>query len=44
LQNPKARYPDYRNRFYRKATKEFAEKFVEGVKEFRLWMLAKIKT
>lgn len=36
--NIKARYPDYKNRFAKKATKEFAEKYMEKIKEFRLWL------
>ncbi len=38
--NIKARYPDYKNRFSRKATKEFAEKYMGKIKEFRLWLRA----
>lgn len=36
--NLKARYPDYKNRFSRKATKEFTEKYLNKIKEFRLWL------
>lgn len=30
----------YKNRFSRKATKEFAEKYMGKIKEFRLWLKA----
>ena len=41
--NIKARYPDYKNRFYRKATREFAEAYVNQIKEFRQWLIEQIK-
>ncbi len=41
--NIKARYPDYKNRFYRKATKEFTENYIAKIKEFRLWLIEEIK-
>jgi len=41
--NIKARYPDYKNRFYRKATKEFAGIYITKIKEFRQWLIGKIK-
>lgn len=41
--NIKARYPDYKNRFYRKATKEFAESYISRIKEFRKWIIEMIK-
>jgi HEPN domain-containing protein len=40
--NIRARYPDYKNRFYRTATREFAGRYVEKIKEFRLWLLQRI--
>lgn len=40
--NIKARYPDYKNRFYRKATREFTEGYIAKIKEFRLWLMKKI--
>lgn len=40
--NIKARYPDYTNRFYRKATRAFTEGYSTQIKEFRLWILKKI--
>lgn len=41
--NIKARYPDYKSRFFRKATREFTESYVTKIKEFRKWLLGKIK-
>ncbi len=41
--NLKARYPDYKLRFYRKATREFAERYMVGIREWRLWLLERIK-
>ena len=41
--NLKARYPDYRQRFYRKATREFAERNIEAIRGFRAWLLEQIK-
>ena len=40
--NIKARYPDYKNRFYRKATVKFTEGYITQIKEFRLWVIEKI--
>jgi HEPN domain-containing protein len=42
--NLRARYPDYKNRFQRKATREFAESHITKVKEFRQWLLEKINS
>jgi HEPN domain-containing protein len=42
--NLRARYPDYKNRFQRKATREFAEGHISKVKEFRQWILEKINS
>ena len=39
--NLKARYPDYKQRFYKKATKHFAENYMNKIKEFRTWLLKK---
>ncbi len=36
--NIKARYPDYKRRFHKKATKEFTENYLNKIKEFRLWL------
>ena len=40
--NIKTRYPDYKNRFARKATKEFTERYLFKIKEFRVWLKEKI--
>lgn len=42
--NIKARYPDYKAKFYKKATKAFSESYLLRIEEFRLWLLKKIKT
>lgn len=36
--NIKARYPDYKNRFYKKATKDFSVKYINDITEFRQWL------
>lgn len=41
--NIKARYPDYKNRFYKKASKKFTGEQILKIKEFRLWLVKKIK-
>jgi HEPN domain-containing protein len=41
--NIKARYPDYKNRFFRKATKEFTEIYITKIGGFRQWLIEKIK-
>ncbi|MEK7310249.1 MAG: HEPN domain-containing protein [Planctomycetota bacterium] len=40
--NIKARYPDYKHRFYKKAGKSFANAYFQKMKEFRLWLLERI--
>ena len=35
--------PDYKERFYKKATKEFTENYIFKIKEFRKWLIEKIK-
>jgi HEPN domain-containing protein len=40
--NIRARYPDYKNRFQKKATRQFAERQICKVKELRQWLLEKI--
>ena len=42
--NIRARYPDYKRGFYKKATKEFTERFIKEIKEFRAWILEKINS
>jgi len=41
--NIKARYPDYKKKFYKKCTKVFTTKNIEKIKEFRLWIKKQIK-
>ncbi len=41
--NIKARYPDYKGRFYRKATKRFTENYLGQIKDSRKWLIKKIK-
>lgn len=41
--NIKARYPDYKGRFYKKATKRFTENYILKIKEFRRWLIKRIK-
>lgn len=40
--NIKARYPDYKNRFYKKASREFTEHYIIEIKRFRQWLIEKI--
>jgi len=40
--NIKARYPDYKNVFSKKATQEFTKKYHDKIKDFRLWLRALI--
>jgi HEPN domain-containing protein len=42
--NLRARYPDYKNRFQKKATRQFTENQISKVKEFRKWLLEKINS
>lgn len=37
--NIKARYPDYKGRFYKKASKRFAERYIGEIKEFKRWLI-----
>ena len=41
--NIKARYPDYKGRFYRKATKRFTDNYLEQIKDFKKWLVKEIK-
>jgi len=43
LFNIETRYEDYKRDFYKKCTKEFAEKNIEKIKELRTWLQQKIK-
>jgi len=36
--NIKTRYPDYKNRFAKKATKEFTKRYLLKIKGFRAWL------
>lgn len=40
--NIKARYPDYKKRFYKKATKKFTERYLKKIREFRVWLKNRI--
>lgn len=37
--NIKVRYPDYKERFKRKATKEFTEEYLKKIRGFRQWLI-----
>ena len=37
--NIKVRYPDYKGRFYKKASKKFTEHYIKEIKEFRKWLI-----
>ncbi|MFA4830229.1 MAG: HEPN domain-containing protein [Thermodesulfovibrionales bacterium] len=41
--NIKSRYPDYKGRFYKKATRKFTAHYLKEIKEFRQWLLKKTK-
>lgn len=41
--NIKARYPDYKFKFYKKADREFTARHIALIKELRQWLLKKIK-
>lgn len=41
--NIKSRYPDYKGRFHKKATRKFTARYLKGIKEFRQWLLKKTK-
>ncbi|MFH0726973.1 MAG: HEPN domain-containing protein [Pseudomonadota bacterium] len=40
--NIKGRYPDYKQRFHRKATVEFTSERIERIKEIREWLKEKL--
>ncbi|HDP33825.1 MAG TPA: hypothetical protein ENN29_01810 [Candidatus Hydrogenedentes bacterium] len=40
--NIRARYPDYKQRFYKTANHAFTEHYVSAIKEFRAWLLQQI--
>lgn len=37
--NINARYADYKRSFYKKSTEEYTEKYIEKIKEMRIWLL-----
>ncbi len=41
--NIKARYPDYKGRFYKKANKRFTEEYISKIKGLRRWLIKQIK-
>ena len=41
--NIKTRYPDYKFKFQKKATKEFTLQHITAIKKLRQWLLKKIK-
>jgi HEPN domain-containing protein len=38
--NISARYPDYKQSFYKKCTKDYCEKIIRDIKELRLWLIS----
>jgi len=40
--NLRARYDDYKMEFHRKCSKEFTEKWIDNIKEFREWIKKKL--
>jgi HEPN domain-containing protein len=42
--NIKTRYPDYKFKFHKKATKDFTLQHITAVKELRQWLIKKIKS
>jgi HEPN domain-containing protein len=40
--NLRARYQDFKDRFYKMATKEYTEDSINKIKEFRQWLLQQI--
>jgi HEPN domain-containing protein len=40
--NIRARYPDYKRRFYLKATKDFTEAYLNKINELREWLLKEL--
>lgn len=41
--NIKARYPDYKFKFYKRADREFTTRYIASIKELRQWLLKRIK-
>ncbi len=40
--NIRARYPDYKGEFYKKATKRFTEDYIKKIRDLRQWLIKKI--
>ena len=40
--NLRTRYPDFKDRFFQMATKEYTEDSIKKIKEFRQWLLQQI--
>jgi HEPN domain-containing protein len=41
--NIEARYPDYKNEFYKKCDYKFTSEHINQIKELRLWLLEQVK-
>ena len=41
--NIEARYPDYKNEFYKKCDQQFTSFYIEKISELRLWLLEQIE-
>lgn len=41
--NIEARYPDYKNEFYKKCDYKFTSEHINRIKELRLWLLEQVK-
>jgi hypothetical protein len=41
--NVRSRYPDYKNRFFKTANREFTEQYMQKIREFRQWLLQQIE-
>ena len=41
--NFEARYPDFKQEFYKKCTKSFAEKYFTEIKEYHKWLKSQLK-
>lgn len=41
--NLEARYPDYKNEFYKKCDYKFTSEHINQIKDLRLWLLEQVK-
>jgi HEPN domain-containing protein len=41
--NIRAQYPDYKQRFYKKATRDFTERYIFKIRELREWLISLVK-